>query len=1357
MTQRDPDALYRLIPAVYRSRDVPLGQPLRALMRLLGGELATVQGNIDALYDNWFVETCAPWVVPYLGEVLEIEELSQQRLVFDFQRRWVGNTVAWRRRRGVASVLQPLIFGATGWSARSEDAQGRLLVTANLRSPRPDGPGTADVRREVAMSRIGTPFATVPTSARISGFSPPQPPRRPGEGHSGGLGSVEIWVWRLGAFPLEGMSPVPTTVEGQASPAGLYFMQPLGFDSPVFHAPPVAPPAQRVAKPRELTTPLSVEELSLDLDRYRRRYQALTGLEAPANSVYYGPDRGFSLRFDGQRVGPGEVEGEDLESWGRPAAGAWLWLSGELTDPLSLTAEPQLVATFGAASAVLLILDPAATTAEEVAVSLQSALRQQTDPVYSEALVAAVASTVNGDTSRLAICAGVRGASMLFEASPEDPQTVNTLKLTSAFGAFGRGGALGSALAEPVLPNNGLPAEMEVVADGVGPLPISLQRPLTTVTAVADALEAALRGLGSNGAVFANASVLAVEQRLWVIPGKPSTTASGISGITFLATAVDPLTVGAVGLESLIALDPERGRIAFPVGYPQPQEILVDAPYGGVGPIGGGPYPRLAEGVEVQAEGDGVAVYEIGARCELATVNDAYNQWLRDGQPRAVLRICDSATYRFDTVTELTLPPNGMFALEAAAQQRPTLLLANPLRLVPPSEGGLVRFSGLLMSGRLRLSGSGAMRLRVEDCTLLPQREESLIFKPTEPLEEGRWAHSATYIASNKRVLAVGGENGEGAIDQCEVYDLLAEKWVPTGSLLQARSHHTASEVSVRNLGQRVAMIGGKDSAGQALASGELYDPVGGAFSAISGSLQQGRWDHSATLVFTNGKILLAGGRDANGALGSLELYNPFDPEKPFETVEATLNPPRWGHAAVSLNDGTILLAGGENENGPVGTLSIYDPRGNGGQGTVTNLLASLVPPRGGAPALQVQTQSGARVAFFGGAAKGTGEDPEALATVSEWDLQPQGTVRNVAELLQARFGATASLMPDGQVLVIAGEGPASALPGAKLEPLESAEIFNPRTNDSLPTGPLPAARTEHTATTLPGGSVLVVGGRGAGGIALTSCAMTAPGPVVFSSAQVIDEDGSAQGYEVEVQRGLLGALWLSPEAGTVAIADSILQPLAKTVSGNFPPALAASSSGDYGPPATLERSTFLGEVWVSSPIEGTSILCQHGLHVTTEVDGAAASGCLRYSYLGRMVSFAVGELLRSAPDPQPLNSTLLDSLPESVHVYRCQPELALEQVAADLGYESVEELPKRIAESVRRRVRPRFTSIEYPNPAYAQLNLSCDAAITEGGAEGTEMGAYAALRQPQREALLETLARRYLPLGQRVAILYVN
>src|ERR1700735_2511026 len=117
MSSPSTDRLYQLLPAVYRIRDSAQGQPLRALLSLVQQIYDTVEQDILGLYENWFIETCAEWVVPYIGDLLSVRPLYAANADTFSARAYVANTLDFRRRKGTAAMLEQLALDVTGWPA----------------------------------------------------------------------------------------------------------------------------------------------------------------------------------------------------------------------------------------------------------------------------------------------------------------------------------------------------------------------------------------------------------------------------------------------------------------------------------------------------------------------------------------------------------------------------------------------------------------------------------------------------------------------------------------------------------------------------------------------------------------------------------------------------------------------------------------------------------------------------------------------------------------------------------------------------------------------------------------------------------------------------------------------------------------------------------------------------------------------------------------------------------------------------------------------------------------------------------------------------------------------------------------
>ena len=261
-----------------------------------------------------------------------------------------------------------------------------------------------------------------------------------------------------------------------------------------------------------------------------------------------------------------------------------------------------------------------------------------------------------------------------------------------------------------------------------------------------------------------------------------------------------------------------------------------------------------------------------------------------------------------------------------------------------------------------------------------------------------------------------------------------------------------------------------------------VYDPATGTWS-VSATMLQTRLGHSlATLG--NGQVLGMAGQAYGQVLPTAELY---DPATKKWRATGNLNVGRYDHATTVLRDGRVLVAGGWtryatfNESTP--TAEIYDPATQTWTPT-----GALTVGRAGATASLLPD---GRVLLAGGTPA-----PGAAVPVAEiWD--PATGVWSLApSMATPRAYHTATTLADGKVLVVGGSAPASQSDGHSEESLvtATAEIYDPALGTwtsagSLPTGP----RTRHTATPLPGGRVLIAGGDGGAGAYLASTVIYDP------------------------------------------------------------------------------------------------------------------------------------------------------------------------------------------------------------------------------------------------------------------------
>jgi len=184
---------------------------------------------------------------------------------------------------------------------------------------------------------------------------------------------------------------------------------------------------------------------------------------------------------------------------------------------------------------------------------------------------------------------------------------------------------------------------------------------------------------------------------------------------------------------------------------------------------------------------------------------------------------------------------------------------------------------------------------------------------------------------------------------------------------------------------------------------------------APTGSMEFPRAGHTATLL-QDGTVLIIGGENSTGSLATAEIFNPDTGM--FTSTKGTMETARVGHTATLLTSGTVLVTGGNDTTGALATAEIFDP--------TTGMFTPLV---------------------------------SMMETV--------------------RVGHTATLLNDGtgRVLVAGGGSASEEFFGAGIDSTVSAELFDSKSGQFTPAGHMSASRIYHTATLLPSGDVLLAGG----------------------------------------------------------------------------------------------------------------------------------------------------------------------------------------------------------------------------------------------------------------------------------------
>ncbi|MGO9991067.1 MAG: kelch repeat-containing protein [Steroidobacteraceae bacterium] len=403
------------------------------------------------------------------------------------------------------------------------------------------------------------------------------------------------------------------------------------------------------------------------------------------------------------------------------------------------------------------------------------------------------------------------------------------------------------------------------------------------------------------------------------------------------------------------------------------------------------------------------------------------------------------------TLHTSTLLPDGLILVAggngASGATLTSAELYNPATHAWSSAGNMTyaranHTATLLPSGQVLVVGGIASSTALSTAELYSPVTNS--WSTVGPLSAARYGHTATLL-SNGTVLVTGGNGLTSTLASAEIFNPSTAAWTGTGPLATARVWHTATLLP----GGQVVVAGGQGSSGGALASAEMFN--GSTWSTLAHGLMTARYSHSATLL-PSGQVLFTGGQGASGALGTAEL---FAPSTTTWAYTGSLTNARSMHVATLLPNGQVLCVGGEGSVGLLASAELYDPSKG-----MWSSAGALVTAR---QAHTASLLSSGRVLITGGLG-GAG----ALSSTEYFD--PAGNSWSSLQSGPANYWDTATLLPTGQVLVAGGYNQGSIVPSDVLYTPSS----NTWSNTATPNVPV----FLHTATLLPNGQVLIAGGQ---------------------------------------------------------------------------------------------------------------------------------------------------------------------------------------------------------------------------------------------------------------------------------------
>jgi hypothetical protein len=332
----------------------------------------------------------------------------------------------------------------------------------------------------------------------------------------------------------------------------------------------------------------------------------------------------------------------------------------------------------------------------------------------------------------------------------------------------------------------------------------------------------------------------------------------------------------------------------------------------------------------------------------------------------------------------------------------------------------------LLKNGRVLILGGGDNTAELFD-------PATGSFIPAGTMTTLRFGATVTLLASGKVLITGGFGTGTSQLPRlntAELYDPQSGTFTPTGSMSVGRIGHTAT---LLNDG-KVLIAGGTDSSGgggAAAASAELYDPSTDTFT-VTGSMASERAGHTATLL-ASGEILIAGGWNGHAADSTDDPpWDPLFAELFHEssgsfTETGSMSTTRIGHSAVALPDGKVVVLGGVpsiqniHEQPPAPQYSeLYDPVA----GTFSSAGNFTLSP----------TKYTATLLNDGMVLIAGGEQAGIAVTSAELVDPATETLSAAGGLVTARKDHTATRLNDGRVLVTGGtDSNGNALASAEL------------------------------------------------------------------------------------------------------------------------------------------------------------------------------------------------------------------------------------------------------------------------------------------------------------------------------------
>lgn len=269
--------------------------PLQSLLMVVAEQLAIVADNLDQLYDDQFIETCAPWVIPYIGDLIGYKSVRGIAPAVASPRAEVAHTISFRRRKGTVLVLEQLARDVTGWGAHAIEMFKVLGDTQYMNHIRRFNHCAPDLRCWQTGVYMNTGFDRTAHKVDVRRIAV--------ERGRYNIQNIGIFLWSLTAYPMTLAPAAPVAGNPQC-----FRFSSLGRDFPLFNSP--------ISQGEDITDPAEPKNVP---DRLRRNVlcQDIQDSLAGTPAVYYGFGKSLALYVDDALIS--QIRVCDLEG----ADGSW--------------------------------------------------------------------------------------------------------------------------------------------------------------------------------------------------------------------------------------------------------------------------------------------------------------------------------------------------------------------------------------------------------------------------------------------------------------------------------------------------------------------------------------------------------------------------------------------------------------------------------------------------------------------------------------------------------------------------------------------------------------------------------------------------------------------------------------------------------------------------------------------------------------------------------------------------------------------------------------------------------------------------------------------------------------------------